>query len=52
MSHDLVLCESTLQSGYSFTAVSHCYDASGVGVDELASLGKHVYEAPSVEDTC
>lgn len=52
MSRELVLCESTLQSGYPFTAVTHCYGSSGVGVDELGELVKHVYEAPSAEDTC
>ena len=44
--------ESTLRSGFPFTAVIHCYGASEVGVDELGSLVKHVHEAPSVEDTC
>ena len=52
MSHELVLCESKLQSRYPFTAVTHCYGASGVGVDELGCMVKHVYEAPSAEDTC
>ena len=52
MSHELVLCPWTLQSGYLFTAVIHCYGASGVGIDELGCLVKHVYEASSAEDTC
>lgn len=52
MSHEQVVYNSPLQSGYSFTAVTRRNNASEVGVDEPGCLVKHVYEAPSAEGTC